>query len=427
MASTSSTTTAASDSPFPWSLGVYDAHCHPTTIMASTKKLGEMKTTALVALATRSRDQELVEDIAREKPLKADDDDDDGGGGGVNERQDGCRVVGGFGYHPWYSHWLINDMDENGCVREENSSALPGREAHYMAILQPKPRPLESAEDREFMDDLPEPIPLSSALDDMRRRLAAHPNALIGEIGVDTSARLVAPYSERNPGRIADSCDCDCDCARLEDARNGRRLSRFRVSQAHQKTVLAAQLKLAGEMNRAVSIHSVGAHGAVLDVLRELWKGHERKSKRKMKQAVAEEKYIQVPGYFQDEYTDDDDHDDEPSRPRPFPPRICMHSYTGPPEQLARFLYYSVPAEVYFSFSVAVNYLHDTKEPPKVSSIIQAIPDDRILIETDMNRAGQDLDRSLEEVARKVCREKKWELEDGVRILGENWRRLVFG
>lgn len=403
-------------SPFPWSLGVYDAHCHPTTIMASTRKLSGMSTTAAVALATRTQDQGLVEGLARERPLRPEGAVDDDG-----DAQKGCCIVPGFGWHPWYSHWLINDMDGNGRVKDDHK--LLDKETHYVGILQPHPKPLELQEDREFLDDLPEPTRLSTALEKMRQRLSAFPHALIGEIGIDTSARLPEPFSEQNPGRAIESCDC----ARTEGARNGRRLSKFRVQHSHQRTILAAQLKLAGEMKRAVSIHSVGTHGSVLEVLMELWKGYEKKSKRKTKQAKAEERHIGLPGYFKDEFTGDDHSEPEP--PGPFPPRICMHSYSGPLEQLTRYLHYSVPADIYFSFSVAVNYMSDSKRPSKTSnaSRVRTVPDDRILVETDLNRAGEDLDQSLEDVVRKVCQEKEWKLEDGVRILGENWRRFIFG
>jgi Tat protein secretion system quality control protein TatD with DNase activity len=55
------------------------------------------------------------------------------------------------------------------------------------------------------------------------------------------------------------------------------------------------------------------------------------------------------------------------------------------------------------------------------------VPDGNILVESDLDTAGENMDAALEEVVRKICKLKGWSLDGGVRQLGQNWRKFVFG
>lgn len=371
-----------SQDAFPWDLGVYDAHCHPTDTMAAVASIPAMKTTTLTVMATRGEDQELVQQTAQSL-------------NGSNEAQ---RVLPCFGWHPWFSHQIVDDTQ-------------PGpqqKEAHYTAVLTPSP------EDPEFMNLLPAPKLLSSLISETRERLRMFPNALVGEIGLDKSFRLPGVWTPQDLESRDDQL--------TPGSREGRRLSPYKVKMEHQRTVLSAQLRLAGEMGRAVSVHSVQAHGAVLDSLKELWAGHERVVMSRRER----ERQQDAEGALSDDEKVNGAKERKPSKASaPFPPRICMHSYSGPVEPIRQFLNKSNPSDVYFSFSVAINF--SGAQAKKARDVIKALPDDRILIESDLHVAGPQMDQLLEEVTRQICDLRGWELRHGVQQLADNWKRFVCG
>ena len=82
--------------------------------------------------------------------------------------------------------------------------------------------------------------------------------------------------------------------------------------------MLGAQLRLAGELGRAVSVHGVQAHGVLHDALAGTWAGWERKGRRREKKEKRREG------------VEEQGDEGEGEGPRPFPPRICLHSYSGP-------------------------------------------------------------------------------------------------
>ncbi|OAA68983.1 Deoxyribonuclease, TatD [Cordyceps fumosorosea ARSEF 2679] len=404
---------------FPWHLGVYDAHCHPTDTMASIERLGGdngMRASVLTIMATRSQDQDLVAQVAAAHGLAGRRLPADGAG---------CKVVPSFGWHPWFAHQLYDDTPSSADdaapptyspADDTPAAAIVAKHAHYRAVLQPVP----PADADAFLDSLPDPAPLSAFIASTRARLAAHPLALVGEMGLDKASRIPEPASPSSTTAAVEE-------GLTPGSREDRRLSPYRVSLSHQRAVLAAQLTLAGRERRAVSLHGVQAHGVLHDAVSRCWAGWELPSRRERRLVAphAEE----FPGSSEDE------EGGEPPRvttggsrsgPLPYPPRICLHSFSGSAETLAQWMARGVPARVYASLSAAVN-LSTAAGRARTEEVVRAAPDDRLLVESDLHRAGEEMDGLLEHMYRFVCEVKGWGLEEGVARIRSNYQAFIFG
>jgi Tat protein secretion system quality control protein TatD with DNase activity len=413
---------------FPWHLGVYDAHCHPTDTMSRLASIPQMKARALTVMATRSEDQSLVASAALKHGIKSSSDP-------AKWSRDE-RIIPCFGWHPWFAHQLYFDTDDAYSNSNSNSNQdhtprpLTGaadKISHYTHTLTPSHNP-PTQEDQETYLSLPSPLPISTLLSQLRSSLLAHPYALVGEIGLDRSFRIPVPW---------DSATISArDSGLTPGGREGRRLTAFRCAPAHQRRVLAAQLELAAELGRAVSVHGVQAHGALREVLSESWRGAERavvskrEKKRRMAGAVGGESALSSAAASEPAQEQEQDKDEDKEKKKPFPPRICLHSYSGGPETFKLYTHASIPARIFASFSTAINLGDvgvDEETPAAFADMIRAVPDHMLLVESDLHTAGDEMDRRLEDIVRRICRIKGWGLDEGVTRLGRNWRAFVFG
>ncbi|ROW05592.1 hypothetical protein VSDG_00164 [Cytospora chrysosperma] len=416
------------EEPFPWDLGIFDAHCHPTDTMSSIPSVSStMQARILTVMATRSQDQELVAQVAEEHRVKGREAVHiSPSPNGPDTAHGPGNIVPAFGWHPWFSHQLYDDsLSAEKATYNPSSSDLDSEKVrHYNAVLSPSPL---AKDDKDFVAQLPTPQPLSHFLSQTRKYLEAHPHALVGEIGIDKAFRLPShgvfqgdPEKGMTPGR-----------------RNGESLSPYRVNADHQVRIFKAQLNLAGEIGRPVSIHGVQAPGVLYDALKSTWKGHEKRV------VSSREKKRIAKGVNEDFSSSDSEEDDGANgevgvrgrkkyKPKPYPPRICLHSFSGGAQTLKQYVDdRSCPAKVFFSFSMCVNYStggHERERKKHMADeVISACPDDRVLVESDLHTAGEDMDHALEEMYRKVCEVKGWDLREGVERIRENYEAFIFG
>ena len=382
---------------FPWDIGVFDAHCHPTDTMSSIDTIPGMKTKALAIMATRKEDQDLIAQTADRYGVK-----DPASLAHSEQNKNGQEcVIPCFGWHPWYSHEMFDEAEYDN----KNTLDRDAKIKHYTSVLS------QTCDGVGFFDGLPNPRPLAKFISETKEYLQRYPLALVGEIGLDKAFRLPEPWT---PEALQSRDD-----SHTPGAREGRRLSPYRVQMGHQKKVLVAQLALAGEMQRAVSVHGVSAHGVLFEILQGTWKGHEKQVLSKRQQKMRQDELRHSP-LLVDEL---EDHSTV-TTPKPYPPRICLHSYSGPPETVKQYFSPSIPVDFFLSFSSTINF---SLAQDKSSETIKAVPAENILVESDLHIAGPRMDAQIEDVTRKVCELKGWELSEGVRRLGENWRRFVFG
>jgi Tat protein secretion system quality control protein TatD with DNase activity len=88
-------------------------------------------------------------------------------------------------------------------------------------------------------------------MNDLRRNLSDFPNAMLGEVGLDRAFRVAFDYYA-----------------------SPRKLTTFTIPIDHQLTILRAQINLAIELGRNISLHSVKAQQYTMDLLRQLKDEH---------------------------------------------------------------------------------------------------------------------------------------------------------
>ncbi|OSD06213.1 Metallo-dependent hydrolase [Trametes coccinea BRFM310] len=329
---------------------VVDVHCHPTDSKAEmTHRVVEDLPIRICAMATRRSDQELVADLARAHPDK---------------------VVPCFGYHPWFYHWI-------------SLATAASKEAHYRALFLPSSAPSKPELDAAFerlLPYLPDPTPLSDVLEDVRSHLIAFPNAMLGEVGIDRVCRI--PYTRPADPPYAEAADTDDG--------SSRELSPFTIPLEHQLAVLEAQLALAVELKRNVSLHSVKCQQATGELLDRMKAKHGSQ-------------WLKI--------------------------SVDLHS-CGLSAQTWEQLSKRHP-NVFLSLSTAIN-----ARSPAHRTLIAACAPDRILVESDFHDVRLSAPYTWH-MLRTVAEVKGWHVEEewdenveewgAVRRLEENWRMFVRG
>lgn len=269
----------------------------------------------------------------------------------VHRIAQGCpSVVPYYGIHPWYSHLFSTDRSVS-------------KAEHYNAVLTPAPS-------AEFLEILPDPIYLHDVLHQIRQYAseceAQNRRYGIGEAGLDKVLRVPTSGWYGNP-----------------EVKENVSLSNCRVAMDHQIKVFTAQLALASELRKPVSLHCVKAHGAFFDTLGK-------------------------------------------SRDYSGISAVILHSYTGSIDQAKQWLreYKQKQQKLLFSFS---NYINATDQKlGPLQELLSVLADNQVLVETDMP-----LDRFIparlteyseheEKVTEAVRQAKQWTMDTAKQTLVAN-------
>lgn len=129
----------------------------------------------------------------------------------------------------------------------------PAKEKHYRSLFLPLPNAELEDPFTALLAYLPDPVSLSSYMSTLRKNMNAHPSALLGEVGLDRVVRV--PLFFPAPGHPSG---------------DPLQLTPFSIPLAHQLAVLEAQLGLAVELGRAVSMHSVKAQAVTKELIERM-------------------------------------------------------------------------------------------------------------------------------------------------------------
>ncbi|PPQ79424.1 hypothetical protein CVT25_002694 [Psilocybe cyanescens] len=215
---------------------IVDVHCHPTDAPAGvSSKSVQRLLISVCAMSTMQSDQHKVKELALSCPEK---------------------IVPCFGYHPWFSYLISTGASD--------PSSSPNKEQHYRNLFLPTAAPTNTNADPVHSSDqgkhealeaqfktllaaLPEPRDLASVIAELRENLSSFPNAMLGEVGLDRIFRVPINYFA-----------------------SPRVLTPFTIPLAHQVAILEAQMELAVELGRNISIHSVKSQHATTDLLEKM-------------------------------------------------------------------------------------------------------------------------------------------------------------
>jgi len=271
-----------------------------------------------------------------------------------------CRsqhVLPALGIHPWYlSDILMKDIVEGNI--EESTTDKPANIEQYLNW---------------------------DWLNELEAQLSQHPNLIVGEIGLCKMARFVREFPKALGGKA--------------------------TALQLQKIVFKKQMELAAQWRRPVTVHCVNAHGLLMETLEEILnEARESCSKEEEQVHSTSNNSLQYDGL-------------KTTLRKAFPPAIGMHSFTGTAHHVQQILDFErsilypelVEAEgkkqrgkkkqqkqqnaeekevkgdtdilFYFGFSHSVNYIMCTSEKAKRKGIeaVQAIPSDRLLVESDVH------------------------------------------
>lgn len=229
---------------------VVDVHCHPTDAPDGipTSSMERLDIT-VCAMSTMQTDQARVRDLATSYPEKV-----------VpcfgwyplfDYQNKAHRDHSLTGYHPWFSHLISTSPNPISKDEHYRSLFLPDSVSNVTinseeTNISPPSDSLES-QFATLLTHLPNPRPLSEVLIELRQNLSDFSASMLGEVGLDRVFRIPLDYFA-----------------------SPRHLTTFTIPLAHQVTILEAQIEVAVELGRNISVHSVKSQQATLELFTKM-------------------------------------------------------------------------------------------------------------------------------------------------------------
>lgn len=156
------------------------------------------------------------------------------------------NIMLNIGIHPWFSH--LYTFFEKGL----NESVDEFKTRHYTNVLEKYSKKLDDNTLAEIIRNLPVPIHLPTKINDFETILITSYNEYlnIGEIGLDKLARIPCSGFLYNPATKITG------------------LSNYKIKMSHQVEVFKLHLNLAVKYKKSCSVHCVGAHGLMYNILK---------------------------------------------------------------------------------------------------------------------------------------------------------------
>ena len=153
------------------------------------------------------------------------------------------------GYHPWFSYLISTTSDPISKDEHYHSLFLPDSVGNVTANAinsestnLSEPDSLES-QFATLLVNLPDPRPLSEVLIELRQNLSDFSASMLGEVGLDGGF-----------------------CIPFDHLASPRHRTPFTIPLAHQVAILEAQIEVAVELGRNISVHSVKSEQATLEL-----------------------------------------------------------------------------------------------------------------------------------------------------------------
>ncbi|KAI9622336.1 hypothetical protein KEM48_007319 [Puccinia striiformis f. sp. tritici PST-130] len=254
-----------------------DAHCHPNDAFHGidmARAAEEIKGLAIGKVCVMSSS---LESQAKTEEL-------------VNLQPD--KVIPAFGLHPWFTSRIT--LSEQEVDKRDHYRSILTKQ-NYPPVPPSSVRPSQKQKEKQKEDEerhigdqeeiqdwvelhlhlLPQPICLDEFLTEMRARLERFPTSIVGEIGLDKSftfqieqppktSTVTGPSTEQPTDKVFDSRLLE------QEARVPMIKSKYKISISHQLEVLRAQIELAIEIGRPISLHCVQAPTELLDLIDQL-------------------------------------------------------------------------------------------------------------------------------------------------------------